>query len=455
MSHGEPLDAIRAALGDHYRIEREAGAGGMATVYLAEDLRHHRKVAVKVLKPDLAASMGAERFLREIGIAAALQHPHILPLYDSGEADGFLYYVMPYVEGASLRNRLEREGALPIADAVRILRDIADALAAAHRHRVVHRDIKPENVMLSGKHALVTDFGVAKAVSEATGGHALTSVGVALGTPAYMAPEQATADPSTDHRADIYAFGVVAYELLGGRPPFQHATMQGLIAAHLTVPPERLSVHRSAVPPALEVLVMQCLEKRAADRPQSADDILSQLEALPMSGAMTPTGMAPATMPVSRRRVPALAWVALAAVVGIGGWWATRAPGVALDDTLVLALPFRVSATAQLGATILSTGNLKTLASGPRWARFGALVPQLSRLRGYGDFVHYHLLARGALDVVVESDVNILDIAALTVIVEEAGGRFTDLDGGPVGLDTTTVLASNGVLHDKVLEALR
>jgi len=346
MSHGEPLDAIRAALGDHYRIEREAGAGGMATVYLAEDLRHHRKVAVKVLKPDLAASMGAERFLREIGIAAALQHPHILPLYDSGEADGFLYYVMPYVEGASLRNRLEREGALPIADAVRILRDIADALAAAHRHRVVHRDIKPENVMLSGKHALVTDFGVAKAVSEATGGHALTSVGVALGTPAYMAPEQATADPSTDHRADIYAFGVVAYELLGGRPPFQHATMQGLIAAHLTVPPERLSVHRSAVPPALEVLVMQCLEKRAADRPQSADDILSQLEALPMSGAMTPTGMAPATMPVSRRRVPALAWVALAAVVGIGGWWATRAPGVALDDTLVLALPFRVSATA-------------------------------------------------------------------------------------------------------------
>ncbi len=346
MMSGVDLEGLRAALGDHYRIEREAGAGGMATVYLAEDLRHHRKVAVKVLRSDLAASLGAERFLREISIAAALQHPHILPLYDSGQAGGFLYYVMPFVEGSSLRDRIAREGALPIPDAVRILRDIADALAAAHAHRVVHRDIKPENVMLSGKHALVTDFGVAKAVSEATGGHALTSVGVALGTPAYMAPEQATADPSTDHRADLYAFGVVAYELLGGRPPFQHATMQGLIAAHLTTPPERLSTHRQSVPPALEALVMQCLEKRAADRPQSADAILSQLESFQVSGATTPVGMVPARPVSSGRRWLKLAALAAIPVVALAAWFATRPVAAPVDDNLVLALPFRVTATA-------------------------------------------------------------------------------------------------------------
>ena len=179
---------LTAALADHYLIERELGAGGMATVYLAEDLKHHRKVAVKVLRPDLAASLGPERFLREVTIAANLQHPHVLPLYDSGQADGFLYYVMPYVEGTNLRQKLIREGELPIAEAVRILRDMADAMAYAHQHGVVHRDIKPENVMLSGRHALVTDFGVAKAVSQATGRQTLTTAGVALGTPTYMSP---------------------------------------------------------------------------------------------------------------------------------------------------------------------------------------------------------------------------------------------------------------------------
>ncbi|MFN2317449.1 MAG: protein kinase [Gemmatimonadales bacterium] len=328
-------------------MEREAGAGGMATVYLAEDLRHHRKVAVKVLKGDLAASMGAERFLREIGIAAALQHPHILPLYDSGQAGEFLYYVMPFVEGASLRERIAREGALPISDAVRIMRDVADALAEAHRHGVVHRDIKPENVMLSGRHALVADFGVAKAVSEAADSSSLTGTGIALGTPAYMAPEQATADPSLDHRADLYAFGVLAYEMLAGRPPFQHATMQGLIAAHVTTPPERLTVHRASVPPALEALVMRCLEKRAADRWQSAEELVAQLENLPVSGANTPTAMAPAA-PASRRRIPGFAWLLLLLpVAGLVAWLTTRGgTNAALDDDLVLALPFRVTATS-------------------------------------------------------------------------------------------------------------
>jgi len=191
----ETVSRLRGALADRYRIERELGQGGMATVYLGEDLKHHRKVAVKVLRPELAATLGPERFAREIEVAARLQHPHILGLIDSGDADGFFYYVMPYVEGETLRERLTRQGELPVPEAVRLLGEIAEALSAAHRAGVVHRDIKPENVMLSGRHAMVMDFGVAKAVSDAAGGGTLTSVGVALGTPAYMAPEQATADP--------------------------------------------------------------------------------------------------------------------------------------------------------------------------------------------------------------------------------------------------------------------
>jgi serine/threonine protein kinase len=199
------LDRLKTALSDRYTIEREIGSGGMATVYLAHDIRHERNVAVKVLRPELAAALGPERFLREIRVAANLHHPHILPLYDSGEADGFLYYVMPYEKGQSLRDKLAKEGELPITEAVRILKEVVDALAHAHEQGVVHRDIKPDNVLLSGRHALVTDFGVAKAVSDATGQDKLTTAGVALGTPAYMAPEQATAHEHIDHRADIYA----------------------------------------------------------------------------------------------------------------------------------------------------------------------------------------------------------------------------------------------------------
>ena len=228
---------LTIALADCYRIERELGAGGMATVYLAEDLKHHRQVAIKVLRPDLAAALGPDRFMQEIQIAARLQHPHILGVHDSGQADGFLYYVMPYIDGESLRERLARQGELPIHEAVRLLSEIADALAHAHSRGVVHRDIKPENVMLSGRHALVMDFGVAKAVSAATGHNALTTVGVALGTPAYMAPEQASADPHLDHRVDIYALGVVGYELLAGRPPFTGASPQQVLAAHVTQAP--------------------------------------------------------------------------------------------------------------------------------------------------------------------------------------------------------------------------
>ena len=209
----------------------------------------------------------------------------MLPLHDSGEADGFLYYVMPYVRGESLRERIQREGELPVTEAVKILREVVDALAHAHEQGVVHRDIKPDNIMISGRHALVMDFGVAKAVSEATGRQQLTTAGIALGTPAYMAPEQATADPNTDHRADIYAVGAVAYELLTGRPPFTGTTPQMILAAHVTEQVEPVTKRRDKVSPALEALVMRCLEKKPADRWQSAEEMLPHLEAL-----STPSG---------------------------------------------------------------------------------------------------------------------------------------------------------------------
>jgi len=325
----ELLDRLKAALADRYRIEREIGSGGMATVYLAEDLRHDRQVAIKVLRPDLAATLGPERFHREIKIAARLQHPNILPLLDSGEAQdptagpsdrqtAFLYYVMPYIEGQSLRDKVAKEGELPIGESVRLLRDVVDALTEAHAHGVVHRDIKPENILLRGRHALVTDFGVAKAVSEATGREQLTTAGVALGTPAYMAPEQASADPHVDHRVDIYAVGAVAYELLTGRPVFMGTTPQMVLAAHVTEAPQPVTKHRDTVPAALDHLVMRCLEKKPADRWQSAEELLPQLEALATpSGGVTPAE----TQPVQAVHAPRRAFIA-AAVVAVAAVFA-------------------------------------------------------------------------------------------------------------------------------------
>ena len=308
------LEKLTAALAGHYVIVRELGSGGMATVYLAEDIRHHRKVAVKVLRPELAISLGPERFLREIDIAAQLQHPNILPLLDSGSVNGLLYYVMPYIEGESLRDRLSREGELPIRDVVRILSEVVDALSLAHHHGVVHRDIKPGNVLLSGRHALVADFGVARAVSEATGQQALTTAGLALGTPTYMAPEQAAADPHVDHRADIYAVGVLAYELLTGRPPFTGASSQAILMAHLTQKPDSLRRDRPAIPPALEQAVLRCLAKRPADRWQNAGELLATLETLETpSGGTTPTGSR--AVVTVRRAVPTVVGVATGVVL--------------------------------------------------------------------------------------------------------------------------------------------
>jgi serine/threonine-protein kinase len=360
------LDRLKAALADRYRIERELGSGGMATVYLAEDLKHHRKVAVKVLRPELASVLGPERFLQEIEIAAQLQHPHILALYDSGDADGFLYYVMPYIEGQSLRDKLAKEGELPIGEAIRILRDVVDALDHAHKHGVVHRDIKPDNVLLTERHALVTDFGVAKAVSEATGAEKLTTEGVALGTPSYMSPEQAAADPHVDHRADIYGVGAVAYELLTGRPPFLGTTPQMILSAHMTDTPEPVSKYRESVPPTLEQLVMKCLEKKAADRWQSAEELLPQLEALATpTGGITPTE----TKRVSATRAPVssktrtAAVAAVVVVAAVTAWFLLLRPSrpttPTLDPNTLAVLPFRI--TGDSGLTYLREGMVDAL----------------------------------------------------------------------------------------------
>jgi tetratricopeptide (TPR) repeat protein len=268
----------------------------MSRVFLAEETRLGRQVVIKVLPPDMGAGVNVERFEREIQLAARLQHPHIVPLLTAAASGDLLYYIMPYIAGESLRAKLAREGELPVAEAVKILREVVDALSYAHRNNVVHRDIKPDNVLLSDGHAVVTDFGVAKAVSSSSGKSSLTSLGVALGTPAYMAPEQAAADPHVDHRADIYAVGTLAYEMLTGRTPFTAPTPQALLAAHITQTPDPVTKHRAAVPAALSALLMRCLEKRPADRWQNAAELLAQLEmvATPTSGGLTPTGTTPA-----------------------------------------------------------------------------------------------------------------------------------------------------------------
>jgi eukaryotic-like serine/threonine-protein kinase len=279
-------EQLQAALGTGYAVTRELGGGGMSRVFVAGEIALGREVVVKVLPSDMAAQVSIERFKREILFAARLQHPHIVPLLTAGEADGLPYFTMPYVDGETLRTRLNRTGELPVSDAVRVLREIASALAYAHERGIVHRDIKPDNVLLSAGTAMVTDFGVAKALvaSGDVGGGTVTALGMALGTPAYMAPEQATADPNVDHRADIYAFGVVAYELLTGEAPFANRTAQQLIAAHVTETPQHLGSRRASVPASLAALVMRCLEKRPADRPQAAFDIVRALDAVAAEG---------------------------------------------------------------------------------------------------------------------------------------------------------------------------
>jgi serine/threonine-protein kinase len=308
------LERLRTALAQRYRIERELGRGGMATVYLAEDLRHRRQVAIKVLNPELAAALGPDRFLREIEIAARLAHPHILPLYDSGEAEGFLYYVMPFVEGESLRDRLTHQKQISLPESVEIGRAVADALSYAHSLGIVHRDIKPENILFEAGHAVVTDFGIALAVAEA-GGEQLTRTGIAIGTPAYMSPEQAAGARDLDARSDIYALGCVLYEMLAGQPPFTGSTAQAMLARHALDPVPPLRTVREMVPQALEAVILRALAKAPADRFRTAREFAESLE----RSAQAPEGTAAA--PAARRRPAPLLAAAVLVGVALGAWW--------------------------------------------------------------------------------------------------------------------------------------
>jgi TolB-like protein/Tfp pilus assembly protein PilF/tRNA A-37 threonylcarbamoyl transferase component Bud32 len=323
---------LQEAMAGRYPIERPLGRGGMATVYLARDVKHHRQVAVKVLHPELAAGLGTERFLREIRIEAALQHPHILPLHDSGEADGFLYYVMPYVAGESLRQRLTREGRLPVEDALRLAGNIADALGYAHERGVVHRDIKPENILLSGGHALVADFGIAKAI-EVAGDSRLTETGRGMGTPAYMSPEQIVGD-AVDGRSDVYGLGCVLYEMLAGHPPFSAATARAVFARHQLDPPASMLGERPDVPAHVEEALLKALAKQPNDRFTTTGQFL---EGLRLPGSRNPgVGFFPQPLPVkpvdrvpwiNRLRSPrVLVALAVTGAVAVGGYMVAFRP---------------------------------------------------------------------------------------------------------------------------------
>jgi eukaryotic-like serine/threonine-protein kinase len=316
------IERLACALADRYRVERELGAGGMATVYLAHDLRHQRDVAIKVLHPDLGAALGSERFLSEIRTTARLQHPHILPLLDSGEADGLLYYVMPLVTGETLRARLERERQLSIADAMRIASEIASALGYAHRQNVIHRDIKPENILLHDGSAIVADFGIALAVQQA-GGQRMTQTGLSLGTPQYMSPEQAMGERAVDARSDIYALGAVTYEMLAGEPPFSGPSVQAIVAKVLSERPTPLHRVRDTVPAPVEQAVLAALAKLPADRPATAAAFMTML-------SESATTAAPFSGPISTDRRALRWWQGIAvislAAAAMAAWMATRTP---------------------------------------------------------------------------------------------------------------------------------
>lgn len=332
----DPFEIFRSTiLADRYAVDREVGHGGMAWVFLAQDLKHHRPVAVKVLRPELGAAIGAERFLREIEIAAKLSHPHILPLYDSGEAAGFLYYVMPFVEGESLRDRLSRERQLPLDDALKITREVADALAYAHSVGVVHRDVKPENILLKSGHAVVADFGIARAIS-AAGEAKLTETGIVVGTPTYMSPEQVAGDSNLDGRSDIYSLGCVLYEMLAGEPPFTGATAQVIFARRMTDPVPSLRTVREQVPEHVQRAIEKALARTPADRFTTAGHMAGAL-----SDTALPSPRSARYRPRRRIAAAALAALALVVIAALAIVKFTR-PTAAVSAARIAVLPFAV-----------------------------------------------------------------------------------------------------------------
>ncbi len=318
-------ERLVTALAERYRIDRELGQGGMATVYLAHDLKHDRDVAIKVLHPELAAALGAERFLAEIRTTANLQHPHILPLHESGEAAGFLFYVMPFVDGETLRTRLTRDRQLPLVEALRVAREVADALGYAHGRGVIHRDIKPENILLQGGHALVADFGIALAVQSA-GGQRMTQTGLSLGTPQYMSPEQAMGERAIDARTDVYALGAVTYEMLTGDPPFTGSTVQAIVAKVLTDRPAPIRTTRDTVPEHVEAAVMTALAKLPADRFESAKAFADALQGARFTNTAGVPVTRAARAPSARLAVVGAAVVALASLAFAGWSWQRARP---------------------------------------------------------------------------------------------------------------------------------
>ena len=446
---------LSAALGGTYRLERELGGGGMSRVFLAEETALGRKVVIKVLPPDMAASVNQDRFRREMQVVARLQHPHVVPLLNAGLAGELLWYSMPFVEGESLRARIARSGELPVAEAARLLREVAEALEHAHTHGVVHRDIKPDNVLLSDGHAVVTDFGVAKAVSESGGAGGLTSVGLALGTPSYMAPEQATADPQTDERADIYALGAMGYEMLTGEPPFTGPNPQAVLAGHLTKTPTPVSGVRPAVPAVLNAVVMRCLEKRPADRFQRARDLIPHLDAyLTPSGGTATVTAAVATQAEPEAtphpvRVAILFALGSLVVLSLVYWLTQRLglPGWVLPVAVILlliGLPIVVWATMQERQRAFArvTGEHPVVPSGP----LGQLTTLRGALRG-GAFAFAGLLVGAA--------------AFMGLRAAGIGPFATLVSAGVLGARDRMVLAdfsnrtSDSTLGSSITEALR
>jgi eukaryotic-like serine/threonine-protein kinase len=408
-SGGDTLPRLRDSLRDRYAIERELGRGGMATVFLARDVKHEREVAIKVLHPDLSASVGAERFEREIRLAAKLQHPNILALYDSGSADGLLYYVMPFVKGESLRDRLEREHMLPVDDAVAIALQVADALGYAHEHGVVHRDIKPENILLSGGHALVADFGIARAVSEG-GDRKLTQTGMSMGTPYYMAPEQASGE-TVGPTADIYSLGCMLYEMLAGEPPFTGQNSMQIMARHAMEQVPSVRIVRSAVPEEIEEAIFAALGKVPADRPQTAAQF-SELMGMPPGTTATMRAMR--LTPGTARRIQS----------GTNAWGAAAAPVPAWRRPRVLAIAALVLVAGVAGIWWWRSGTAtRVINAGPDAHRLAVLY--------FDDQSTDHTLGPIA-DGLTEGLIRSLDGASTFTVISSAGvGRYRGSTVGP------------------------